>query len=84
MTVKELMDQLGFPSGMGDLDESLKWALVELHLRRQEEKAHEHPRVTPADFDRLRLEMQAITNTDKALEALGRGVLQSLQCLVRF
>lgn len=34
MTIKELMDQLGFPSGMGDLDESLKWALVELHLRR--------------------------------------------------
>lgn len=36
MTVKELMDQLGFPSGMGDLDEALKWALVELHLRREQ------------------------------------------------
>lgn len=34
MTLKELMDQLGFPSSMGDLDESLKWALAELHLRR--------------------------------------------------
>lgn len=39
MTLKELMDQLGFPSGTGDLDESLKWALVELHLRRAQERA---------------------------------------------
>lgn len=35
LTVKALLEQLGFPSTQGDLDESLKWALVELAPQRQ-------------------------------------------------
>lgn len=42
MTLKELMDQFGFPSGMGDLDESLEWVLVELHLRREQMAPRPH------------------------------------------
>lgn len=34
--VRALLEELGFPSFQGDLDEALRWALVELNLRRKE------------------------------------------------
>ena len=33
-TVKDMLAELGFPTVAGDLDEAVRWALVELHIRR--------------------------------------------------
>jgi hypothetical protein len=34
LTVRHLLEEMGFPGEGGDLDEALRWALVELKLRR--------------------------------------------------
>lgn len=39
ITVKQHLERLGFPSGQGDLDDAVKFALVELGLRRAESAA---------------------------------------------
>ena len=34
LTVAKLLEELGYQTKAGDLDESLRWALIELKLRR--------------------------------------------------
>jgi hypothetical protein len=36
MTVAQLFQRLGFEHAAGEIDDAIKWALVELQLRRQE------------------------------------------------
>lgn len=39
LTVRGLLEGLGFSATQSDIDDALRWALIELHLRRQAHKA---------------------------------------------
>lgn len=64
LTVKALLEQLGFPSTQSDLDESLKWALVELALRR---RAPEPTAWVIGTYDRF--DGREYTSREAAIEA---------------